>query len=213
MEGHTSIVAAVALSADERRAFSGSYDHTARIWELDGGRCIRVLRGHRRQVTAVCEAGAGWACASGDYEGAIFLWSSDGSATRLAGHLARVTGLRPIGDASRLLSASCDGTLRLWDLGARSCARVLEGHGAAVLGLDCSADGRWAVSAAADGSVRLWDLDGEQSHVLAEGAGGGGAFLAEEDCAVLIADERGLSAIEIEWELAADEGRGPRTED
>jgi WD40 repeat protein len=213
MRGHGSIVAAVALSADERQAVSGSYDHAVRLWDLNGGHCTRELRGHRRQVTAVCAGAGGWLCASGDYEGTILVWSDDGPPIPLAGHTARLTALRFVGDGMRLLSASADGTLRLWDLAARGCARLLEGHRTAVLGADCSADGRWCVSSAANGSLRLWDLGGEASYELADGLeGGGNARLADEDCAVVVADRRGLHVFELEWELEAAEKTGPDNE-
>jgi WD40 repeat protein len=202
MEGHASIVAAVALSDDHPRAMSGSYDHTARVWDLENGRCVRILRGHRRQVTAVCLSSDGSVCASGDHAGTILFWTAADSPVVLTGHTGRVTGLRFVSGTQWLLSSSCDGTLRLWEPALGRCVRVFEGHAAPVLGLDCTADGAWVVSSAGDGSLRLWELQGESNHVLAEGLGkDAAATLSEEDCSILVAGERGLHVLELEWDL------------
>ena len=50
LEGHTSLVLSVAWSADQRRALSGSDDKTVRLWDVETGRCLRVLEGHTGDV-------------------------------------------------------------------------------------------------------------------------------------------------------------------
>ena len=42
-EGHTSMVAALAVSSDGQTVMSGSYDHTVRIWDSETGRCRQVV--------------------------------------------------------------------------------------------------------------------------------------------------------------------------
>ena len=48
LQGHTSAVRGVALSADGRLLASGSYDGTVKLWEAPSGTCLRTLRGDRR---------------------------------------------------------------------------------------------------------------------------------------------------------------------
>ena len=43
----------VAWSADQRRALSGSADKTVRLWDVETGRCLRVLEGHTDGVLSV----------------------------------------------------------------------------------------------------------------------------------------------------------------
>ena len=40
------LVTCVAWSTDQRRALSGSTDMTVRLWDVETGRCLRVLEGH-----------------------------------------------------------------------------------------------------------------------------------------------------------------------
>lgn len=65
--------------------------------------------------------------------------------------------LMPCG--TRALSASKDGTARVWDLERGDTLRILKGHDGDVTDVIALPDGRRAVSASADGTLRLWDLE------------------------------------------------------
>jgi WD40 repeat protein len=53
MEGHSGSVVSVAFSPDGRYALSGSEDNTVRVWEVESGRCMRVMEGHSASVRSV----------------------------------------------------------------------------------------------------------------------------------------------------------------
>jgi WD40 repeat protein len=80
----------------------------------------------------------------------------------LEGHGAAVRAVVFLPDGKRALSASDDGTLRLWDVPRGRTIRVLSGHEGPVLTVAVSADGRRAVSGGQDGTVRVWDVAGTQ---------------------------------------------------
>lgn len=66
-------------------------------------------------------------------------------------------------DARRIVSASADNTLRLWDAASGQCLLTLAGHERSVYSCAFSPDARRIVSASADGTLRLWDsVSGEQ---------------------------------------------------
>jgi WD40 repeat protein len=76
----------------------------------------------------------------------------------LRGHQGFVTQIALSPDERRLVSASADNTLRLWDL-ASGESRILRGHTGPVSDVAFSADGQQIVSTSADGTVRLWPDD------------------------------------------------------
>ncbi len=61
-------------------------------------------------------------------------------------------------DETGAVSASLDGTLRLWDASTGDEVRRLEGADPAYWGVSVSPDGREATGVTLLGSIRLWDL-------------------------------------------------------
>jgi WD40 repeat protein len=80
LQGHTSTVLRVSVSADGRRLASGSGDGTIRLWELPSGRSLVVLQGHTSTVFAVALSADGRLLASGSGDGTVKLWETEGGA-------------------------------------------------------------------------------------------------------------------------------------
>ncbi len=89
---------------------------------------------------------------SGDYE----LWVA-------SGHGRAVVSCAWSPDGRRIVSASVDNTLRIWDAESGQSVRALRGHDDSVTGCAWSPDGRRIVSASADKTVRIWDAVSGQS--------------------------------------------------
>lgn len=75
----------------------------------------------------------------------------------LSGHTDAVTTLVPFPDAKRLLSASHDQTLRIWNLAQSHDELALRGHDAPVTSAAISGDGANVLSGGRDNRVRYWD--------------------------------------------------------
>jgi hypothetical protein len=130
LEGHTSGVSAVVVLPDGRRALSGSYDKTLKLWDLESGECLRALEGHTESVTAVAVLADGRRALSGSRDKTLKLWDLESGhcLATLEGHTYRVSAVAPLADGRRALSGSDDGTLKLWDLDSGRCLATLEGH-------------------------------------------------------------------------------------
>jgi WD40 repeat protein len=76
---------------------------------------------------------------------------------RFEGHDGAVTGLVVL-DPGRFVSASHDGTLRLWDVATAFELRRFQGHEGEVHAL-ALLDERHVVSAGADKTIRIWDVE------------------------------------------------------
>jgi WD40 repeat protein len=91
-----------------------------------------------------------------------------GQAHVLRGHTDQIYHAEWAPGGDRLLTASDDGTVRVWDL-VDGTSRVFRGHDDDVVRAHFSPDQRAVASASLDGTVRVWPLEPE-AHVLREGA-------------------------------------------
>jgi WD40 repeat protein len=124
---HTAAVQSVAFSPNGACALSGSEDRTLRLWDLETGRCLRVLEGHTARVWSVAWSPDGHQVLSGSGDNTVRLWDLEtGRCLRvLEGHTATVFSVAWSPDGHQALSSSQDRTVRLWDLKTGSCLRVL----------------------------------------------------------------------------------------
>ncbi|MGH3755749.1 MAG: hypothetical protein ACRDRP_24295, partial [Pseudonocardiaceae bacterium] len=61
-------------------------------------------------------------------------------------------------DGSLVVTASRDGTARIWDIATGQPPRILVGHDGAVSSAEFSRDGRFVVTAGEDRTARIWDV-------------------------------------------------------
>jgi cytochrome c len=78
LKGHTAPVAGIAASPDGKTVASASWDHTVRLWPLDGA-APRVLEGHSQSVNAVAFTPDGNALVSAGYDTTLRIWPMNGN--------------------------------------------------------------------------------------------------------------------------------------
>ena len=159
-EGHTGYVACVCLSADGRKALSGSEDKTLKLWDVSSGRCLRTFMGHSGAVFSVCLSSDGHYALSGSEDQTLKLWDvSSGHCLRtFRGHSRDVESVCLSTDGRQALSGSSDQTLKLWELSSGRCLRTFGGHSGAACSVCLSSDGHYALSGSEDQTLKLWDV-------------------------------------------------------
>jgi F-box and WD-40 domain protein MET30 len=152
---------------------TGSYDRTARIWNLATGEEIRCLRGHTRALRALQFDQVKLITSSMDHTLRVWNWRTGECIRTLEGHTEGVICLNF--NSTVLASGSVDTTIKVWNFSTGECF-TLRGHRDwvnAVLLWDSTSDssspipdaspqsvtpGNMLFSASDDCSVRLWDL-------------------------------------------------------
>jgi WD40 repeat protein len=94
--------------------------------------------------------------ANGDWSVRVF--EPGFEAATLRGHHQEVTDIALNSAGTRVISASKDGTARIWDPGTTDTLTVIGKHDGAVLSSALSPDGRLAASAGVDNTARVWDI-------------------------------------------------------
>lgn len=117
LEGHTATVSALALSTDGATLYSGSWDKTIRMWDVESGKCTGVLEGHEAAVWALLPMPGG-KLLTGSADRTIKLWDTVEKKMmgELRGHGDCVRSLVSCGDGGVFASAGNDCSLKFWSL-------------------------------------------------------------------------------------------------
>jgi WD40 repeat protein len=214
LKGHSDWVTALAVTPDGKRAVSASADHTLKVWDLESGAELRSLEDHGDWVMAVATELERESLSSSWVHESLKEWVEqdrmNGTGLRWLprGYFARALAERlnseckfyslswddamcPMAvtpDGKRVISASMDHTLKVWNLESGAVLCTLEGHRIhwynwfkastravwywsyardlfafylenKVCAVAVTPDGKRAVSASRDRTLMVWDLE------------------------------------------------------
>jgi len=169
--GHMAVVTGVAFTPDGKQVVSASNDKTVRVWDVETGKTVRIIRGEAAPgnwgaIYAMALSPDGRWLAVGGFlhekdrgiATAIRLYdfATGKLETLLKGHENVVFALAFSADSKRLISGSGDKTAIIWDLTVRRQTLRLSGHSETVAAVAFSRDGERAITGSKDETLRLW---------------------------------------------------------
>jgi cytochrome c len=150
---HSGPIAGLAVSSDQARFATASWDGTARVTQLASGES-RVLEGHQGNVNAVAFLPDGRIVSAG-YDATLRVWPSDGSATVILTLPTPLNSVAATGDGE-IVIAGADGVIRL--LRPDGAIRTVgEPERSPIIALALSPDERRIAAATIGGTVAILD--------------------------------------------------------
>ncbi|ODV88017.1 hypothetical protein CANARDRAFT_192731 [[Candida] arabinofermentans NRRL YB-2248] len=88
----------------------------------------------------------------------VYEWKSESYILKQQGHFDAMNCLTYSPDGSRIVTASDDGKIKIWDVVSGFCLATFEEHQSAVTAVAFAKRGQVMFSSSLDGTVRAWDL-------------------------------------------------------
>ncbi len=175
MSGHTEMCRQARWSSDETRILTASDDDTARIWDAQTGEEERILQADAQDVWAVAWSHDDRRVLGGYYksEGEFaYVWDAQtgDQVLALAGYTDGISHVAWSADDAVLLTASWDGSARLWDAQMGAEIQRLE-HTAGIWYASWDKDERRIVTCGDDNVAKLWNVQTEELLFTLEGHG------------------------------------------
>ncbi len=128
------------------------------IWEVDSGKLVQEIRGHRDVLYAAVPSPDGRLLATAGYDRRIVLWNlEDGNEIRtLEGHNGAVFDLAFSPEGKVLASASADDTVKVWSVESGARLDTLSQPLKEQYAVAFHPAGQWILAAGADNRIRSW---------------------------------------------------------
>lgn len=182
----------VAYTPDGSKLIAGAYDGSMRIWETENYNLWRVINKHLAVITFIVFSPDGRLMATGGTESDCYIWDlatlDQGEPMAvLKGHKGMVCSAAFSHDGNRIVTASDDGSARVWKAETGEALVILHEHTGPVWTVAFSPDGKRIASGSSDSTVKVCDsfsgerilsLDGHDSMINAVQFSPGGQYLA-----------------------------------
>ena len=146
----------VCISPDGTLVAAGSLDTVVRIWDVQSGKLVERLKGHRDSVYSVAFTPDGRGLVSGSLDKTLKYWDVQPIYERRRNGSLK-NGAPPPGAGDKVLEKTSQ------------CLMNFTGHKDYVLSVAVSHDGQWVVSGSKDRGVQFWDAKSAMVQCMLQG--------------------------------------------
>jgi hypothetical protein len=156
----SSPVYCLAPSPDSQTLAAGCADGTVKLLDMESGRDIALLKGHKAPVRCLAFTPDGKTLAAGSQDSTTILWDLAAGKERLTlkGHTSTVWSATFTPDGRTLATGSADATAKLWDAATGDELATCRGHHREIRAIAIDPRGKRLATASGDHTVKLWDV-------------------------------------------------------
>jgi WD40 repeat protein/serine/threonine protein kinase len=149
--GHEGVIPSISFTYDSRFIVTPGWDHTIRLWPIEGDASPTILRGHDAKVMAARSFGGG--LASIGHDGRLLIWDLATGTHRVAYTDGQILMRMDVLSTSLAVGGE-SGTVYEWSADTGT-GKVVVRHERRVDAIGYSADGRWLVTSDIGGNVKV----------------------------------------------------------
>ncbi|KAK2822732.1 hypothetical protein Q5P01_022797 [Channa striata] len=156
IDGHTNVITASDVTADQKHFATVSLDLTLKVWSSNKGHEVAALPSSS-PLNCVTFDPEGHLLAAGCWNGNVIMWNwlQNKTLTSLRGHQRSVRSLC-FSSSSTLCSGSVSGEVRVWSVPTSTCVGCFQAHCGATEALTFLDEGAMLLSAGSDHTLHLW---------------------------------------------------------
>lgn len=169
-KAHDKMIHAIDISPNNDFLATASHDKTSKIWDLQGGETLYVLRGHKRAVYDISFCKYDRLVVTGSGDQTVRVWNlEDGSCTKsYEGSSNAVQRVDFLNKNQNIIGAGADGLIKIWEVSSGECVNTLDNHDNRIWALVIKDNGEEFVSADSDGSITIWQDNTEEANAEKE---------------------------------------------
>lgn len=168
LTGHNHFVSSLDLSSDSKYLVSGSWDKTARVWDLNTFKTTTILKGHEKDILAVRFTPDDRGVLTGSIDKTFRKWDLTGKETlKVDGHSGWVSSINVVnrGDKNYFFAVgSWDQSVKFYDKNL-NLKYSMDDHDYGVNSLAVSEDGDYLFSAEKNGKIRVVKVEDDHGEV------------------------------------------------
>jgi len=119
LKGHQGSVESVRFDPfNQQRVYTGSYDHTIKVWDIDSQKCIKTLNPHTLGVWCVDASSKDKLIASTSPDNSIIITdtTTDHAVMNFKGHFSKGYWVEFSPNGNKLITSGMDGCIQLFDV-------------------------------------------------------------------------------------------------
>ncbi len=156
-------VIAVGFATNDKYVVSGGSDNTARIWDTESGKQVKVLQHTSPVVNIAFSRDCKYILSASSDIIKIWDFKTGEQLKLLKGHIGSVESVNFSSDNKYIVSGSNDFTIRLWCFETGKQLKLFDGHTNTVTSVIFFLDNKYLISGSGDESVKVWNCEtGEQ---------------------------------------------------